>query len=162
MIGEDKVPGLMHEAINDLKSYAQGGLVAAQYGAVPGIPAYAASGHELQFCFISRDGQVRPWCSSCLEVAFPFRHVFMIRILDLLGVLADVTPFTLGLPGAFCWACSQPGYSQRASGGCLLHNPDIPADGLDGVHHSAARDATAPLGEANQGTGVHLSHAKWG
>ena len=72
MIGEDKVPGLMHEAIKDLKSYAQGGLVAAQYGAVPGIPAYAASGHELQFCFISHDGQVRPWYSSCLEVAFRF------------------------------------------------------------------------------------------
>ena len=61
MIGEGKIPGLMHEAVKDLKSYAQGGLGTAYYDAVPGIPAYAASGHELQFCFISRDGQVRPW-----------------------------------------------------------------------------------------------------
>ena len=83
-------------------------------------------------------------------------------MLDLLGVLADMTPFTRGLLGAFRWACSQPGHSQRASGGCLLHHPDLPADGLDGVHHSAAGDATASLGEANQGTGVPLSHAKWG
>lgn len=59
MIGEDKADFLMLEAINDLQSYVKGGLGAGQYGSVPGIPGYAASGFELQFCYISRAGQVR-------------------------------------------------------------------------------------------------------
>ena len=83
-------------------------------------------------------------------------------MIGVLGILADMSTLTFGFPGAFCWACSQLGHSQRASGGCLLHHPDLPADGFDGVKYSADGDATASLGEANQGTGVPLSHAKWG
>lgn len=66
MIGEDKEEGKLQQAISSVRSYARAGLPAAQYGAVPGIPAYAAAGTELQFLFIKRDGTVRSWQS--------FRH----------------------------------------------------------------------------------------
>lgn len=58
MIGEDKDNGKLHDAIRDLQGYAKGGLGAVQYGTIPGIIAYAAAGMELQFCFISKAGEV--------------------------------------------------------------------------------------------------------
>lgn len=58
-IGEDKAPNKLHMAVEDLKQYVAGGLGAVQYGTVPGILGYAASGFMLQFNFISTAGQVR-------------------------------------------------------------------------------------------------------
>ena len=58
MIGEDKMDNMLNNAICDLKDYVKGGLGAAQYGRIPGIPAYAASGLQLQFCYITREGEV--------------------------------------------------------------------------------------------------------
>lgn len=58
MIGADKVDCML-EAINDLKWHVHKGLGAGQYGDVPGILGYAASGLQLQFCYISRAGEVR-------------------------------------------------------------------------------------------------------
>lgn len=58
MIGVEKPPDRLREAITDLELYIQGGLGSVQYGAVPGILGYAASGLTLQFFFISQAGQV--------------------------------------------------------------------------------------------------------
>lgn len=58
-IGEDKAPNKLHKAVEDLKQHVAGGLGAVQYGTVPGILGYAASGFALQFYFISTAGQVR-------------------------------------------------------------------------------------------------------
>lgn len=59
MIGEDKEGGKLTEATADIQQYVNARLPAAQYGSVPGILAYAASGTELQFMYIQQDGQVR-------------------------------------------------------------------------------------------------------
>lgn len=58
MIGEDKAPHKLQAAQADIRSYGEGGLSATHYGSVPGIPAYAASGTQLRFMFISSNGQV--------------------------------------------------------------------------------------------------------
>jgi hypothetical protein len=58
LMGEDKEEDSLQTAINDIKAYVAGGLPTAQYGSAPGIPAYAASGLQLQFLFIKRTGQV--------------------------------------------------------------------------------------------------------
>jgi len=59
-IGEDKAPNMLHKAVEDLKQYVAGGLGAVQYGTLPGILGYAASGFTLQLYFISTAGQVDP------------------------------------------------------------------------------------------------------
>lgn len=58
LIGKSKAEGKLMEAVNDIKAFALGCLPAACYGAVPGIPAYAASGTTLQFLFIDKAGVV--------------------------------------------------------------------------------------------------------
>lgn len=58
MIGEDKDNGKLQDAIRDLRGYVKGGLGAVQYRTIPGIIAYAAAGVQLQFCFISKAGEV--------------------------------------------------------------------------------------------------------
>lgn len=57
MIGEDR-PDRLDQAVKNLKGYVEGGLGAEQYGAVPGILGYAASGLMLLFYFISQAGEV--------------------------------------------------------------------------------------------------------
>jgi hypothetical protein len=58
MLGEDKDVDLMKEAMEDLKCYVAGGLGRCQYATIPGLPAYAASGLQLQFCFIDKSGDL--------------------------------------------------------------------------------------------------------
>jgi hypothetical protein len=58
MLGEDKDVDLMPEALDDLQRYASGGLGICQYASIPGLPAYAASGFQLQFCFIDKSGNL--------------------------------------------------------------------------------------------------------
>lgn len=58
LLGEDKEDGCLRLGISDMENYVTGGLPASQYGSVPGLPAYAASGLDLQFLFITREGQV--------------------------------------------------------------------------------------------------------
>lgn len=59
MIGEDQQEGRLRDAASNIRFYAYPRLPAVQYGRVPGIPAYAASGTKLQFMYIQTDGQVR-------------------------------------------------------------------------------------------------------
>ena len=70
MIGEDKAPGMMDTAIGDLKNYVKEGFGASQYGSIPGLPAYAASGLLLQFCYIASNGTVSS-CGPLLDLSSP-------------------------------------------------------------------------------------------
>lgn len=56
LIGEHTEAGKLQEAATDIQEHGKLGIPAAQYGSIPGIPAYAASGSELQFMFIPRGG----------------------------------------------------------------------------------------------------------
>lgn len=93
MIGEDKEEGKLQQAISDIKFYARAGLPAVQYGTVPGIPAYAAAGTELQFLYIKRNGTVR-WRRQ----SSPHQHTH------------DCQSSTLPLAcaGASSWPCARP------------------------------------------------------
>ena len=56
LIGEHTEAGKLQEAATDIQEHGKLGIPAAQYGSIPGIPAYAAPGNELQFMFIPRGG----------------------------------------------------------------------------------------------------------
>ena len=58
LLGEDKVPSQLQAALEDLEMYAKGGLNPSHYGNICGLPAYAASGFLVQFCFITPGGHV--------------------------------------------------------------------------------------------------------
>ena len=58
LLGEDKITGQLGAALADLEVYAKGGLDPYHYGSICGLPAYAASGFLVQFCFITQGGHV--------------------------------------------------------------------------------------------------------
>ena len=70
MLGEDKDADLMEDALKDLQHYVAGGLGKCQYASIPGLPAYAASGLQLQFCFIDKSGDLSS-CPYLLDLSTP-------------------------------------------------------------------------------------------
>ena len=54
-----QVAGKLDDAVKQLQKYTEGGLPAPHYGSVPGLPALATSGMEMQLCFVHLSGKVR-------------------------------------------------------------------------------------------------------